>query len=71
MKRERLLTAVLLVIAAAALSGQTTEPHIWSLDLLRLALRRLMFGPDASRAPLWTPDGRRVLFNSGVLVADQ
>ena len=37
---------------------------IWILDLQRLALARLSDGPTEDLMPVWTPDGRRVLYSS-------
>jgi serine/threonine-protein kinase len=42
-----------------------TSSNIWILDLGRLTLTRLTFLPTGGRGPLWTADGRRILFNSG------
>ena len=39
-------------------------PAIWIYEFARNTLTRLTFGPGSSRAPLWTPDGRRVIYNS-------
>ena len=38
--------------------------HIWILDLVREQLRRLTSGPGNHGLPLWTRDGRRIIFNS-------
>ncbi len=40
------------------------ENDIWIWDLARQALRRLTFDPAIDRDPVWTPDGRRVIFAS-------
>ena len=37
--------------------------HIWAWDMERGTWTRLTFGPD-SHGPIWTPDGRHVLFSS-------
>ena len=42
------------------------ESEIWVLDLVRLTLNRLTVGPPSGRSPMWTADGRRVIFNAGV-----
>jgi serine/threonine-protein kinase len=41
------------------------EQDIWILDLARQALTPLTFGPAPESYPVWTPDGRRVVFRSG------
>ena len=41
-----------------------TKSNIWTLDLVRETLTRLTFD-DASDSPLWTPDGKRIVFASG------
>jgi len=40
------------------------EPQIWLYDLPRETLSRFTFEGDANNGPLWTPDGRRIVFNS-------
>jgi eukaryotic-like serine/threonine-protein kinase len=47
---------------AVAIADQ--EQDIWILDLLRPALTRLTFGSAVEQYPVWTPDGRRVVFRS-------
>ena len=37
---------------------------LWMWDLVRLTLRRLTFDRGADEYPVWTPDGRRLLFAS-------
>lgn len=51
------------------LAVQVTEmgvPDIWIYEFARNTLTRLTFGPGNSAAPLWTPDGRRVVYRSRV-----
>jgi serine/threonine-protein kinase len=40
------------------------ENDIWIWDLTRRTLGRLTFGPATDTAPLWFPDGRRLLYSS-------
>jgi eukaryotic-like serine/threonine-protein kinase len=40
------------------------DRDLWILDLSRQTLARLTFGPAEDRNPVWTPDGRRVIFSS-------
>jgi Tol biopolymer transport system component len=42
----------------------TTERQIWVYDLSRGTLTRLTFEGDASSYPIWTPDGKRIAFES-------
>jgi serine/threonine-protein kinase len=49
-------------LAVGVRSGGTGS-DIWILDLERDVMSRLTFD-DSSRYPLWTPDGRRVVFTS-------
>ena len=37
---------------------------IWIYEFARNTLTRLTFGPGSSSAPVWTPDGRRVVYNT-------
>jgi serine/threonine-protein kinase len=48
-----------------AVVARDEELDIWMWDLAgRTALRRFTFGPSVEFAPLWSPDGRRLLFAS-------
>ncbi len=38
--------------------------HIWAYDLQRDTETRLTFGPGAQTGPVWTPDGRYLVFNN-------
>jgi len=40
------------------------ETQVWLYDLSRETLTRLTFEGTANNAPLWTPDGKRIAFNS-------
>ncbi len=51
---------------ALAASGPRVS-DIWTYDLRRNTLNRLTFGPGVNVSPLWTPDGRRVVFLENVL----
>jgi Tol biopolymer transport system component len=37
---------------------------LWLWDLGRMALNRLTFAPGLDTVPVWTPDGRRLIFSS-------
>jgi serine/threonine-protein kinase len=47
---------------AVAIEDQDND--IWVWNLARRTLDRLTFGPAADFAPVWTPDGRRLVFFS-------
>jgi len=38
---------------------------VWSYDIKRRALDRLTFTPAQESEPVWTPDGRRIVFRKG------
>ena len=40
------------------------ENDIWIWDLTREGLTRLTFGREVDSNPVWTPDGRRIIFSS-------
>jgi len=44
---------------------ETGGSDIWIYDLEREILTRLTFDPAADHYPVWTPDGRRIVFDSG------
>lgn len=39
---------------------------IWIYEFARNTFTRLTFGPGNSTSPLWTPDGRRVIYNTRI-----
>jgi serine/threonine-protein kinase len=40
------------------------ENDIWVWDFARATLARLTFDPGADQFPVWTPDGRRIIYSS-------
>jgi serine/threonine protein kinase/Tol biopolymer transport system component len=52
-------------IAVAAREESKTDTDIWIFDSTREAWSRLTFDPGSERAPLWSPDGSRIVFDSG------
>jgi serine/threonine-protein kinase len=40
------------------------EDDLWLWDMTRLTLTRLTFNPGADAYPVWTPDGRKLIFTS-------
>jgi len=48
----------------AAVSALDEEQDLWVWDLRRATLTRLTFEPGVDSTPLWTPDGRRLVFAS-------
>jgi serine/threonine protein kinase len=51
-------------IAVAIREESKTNTDIWVFDLVRGSWSRLTFDPTAERAPLWSPDGSRIIFAS-------
>ena len=47
-----------------ALDVRDQDEDIWIWDLARETLTRFTFEPGEDQSPVWTPDGRRLLFNS-------
>jgi len=47
-----------------ALDIRERQSNVWTWDLARETLTRVTFGPDADRAPIWTPDGGGLIFAS-------
>jgi hypothetical protein len=47
-----------------AVFAQDREADIWLWDLARTTLTQVTFGPGFDSFPVWTPDGRRLIFTS-------
>jgi len=47
-----------------ALDSRDQELDIWTFDLARKTLTRLTMDPAVDGYPVWTPDGRRIIFES-------
>jgi serine/threonine protein kinase len=47
-----------------ALAISSVNSDIWVYEIGRGTLRRVTFSPGLDATPIWTPDGRRVTFNS-------
>ena len=45
-----------------ALDARDQESDIWTFDLSRKTLTRLTIDPGVDGYPVWTPDGRRIIF---------
>ena len=52
------------LVAVDVRDPETQLGDIWLWDLARETLDRLTLDPRSDRAPVWTPDGRRVVFSS-------
>jgi serine/threonine-protein kinase len=50
--------------ARIALSIRDQENDIWTWDLARQTLTRVTFDADVDLAPVWTPNGRQLIFSS-------
>jgi serine/threonine-protein kinase len=50
--------------SALALDAWDQERDVWIWHLARRTLTRLTFDRGTDRSPLWTPDGRRIVFSS-------
>jgi len=51
------------VIALSLMDG-SKPPDVWIHDFDRDSLSRVTFGPASNFNPVWTPDGRRVIYTS-------
>jgi len=52
-------------IAVSMREGSKSDTDIWLFDSRRVAWSRFTFDPSNDRAPLWSPDGTRILYASG------
>jgi len=52
-------------IAASIIADTARDPALWLLDRERAASRRLTFNPGTNLYPVWSPDGRTIVFTSG------
>jgi len=48
--------------AAFARAGQATDTHVWLTDLDRRITSRFTFQPPMNNVPIWSPDGKRIVF---------
>src|SRR5262249_8676521 len=51
-------------LAASLVDPKTGQPDIWMTNLERGGSSRFTFGPGVSAAPVWSPDGTRIIFRS-------
>ncbi|HTL46040.1 MAG TPA: protein kinase [Vicinamibacterales bacterium] len=51
-------------LALAFTDQPSPDCAIWIYDLDRRSINRLTFGRNRDRSPVWTPDGRRIVFTS-------
>jgi Tol biopolymer transport system component len=49
-------------VATSQISADGRSSDIWILESARAATTRLTFGPAAHQTPVWSPDGKQVLF---------
>jgi Tol biopolymer transport system component len=51
--------------AVVTRAASTTEPDLWMVDIERGVWSRFTFTPSTDTAPVWSADGRTVVFRSG------
>ena len=51
-------------VATAVLDPRARTRDIWVYDVVRGIRQRFTFGAGEERTPVWSPDGRRLLFNA-------
>jgi eukaryotic-like serine/threonine-protein kinase len=51
-------------VAAARVNPETRSPDVWLFDVIRPIGSRLTFETSNEQAPVWSPDGTRVVFSS-------
>ena len=51
-------------VAASIIPSSGNNQDVWIFDLKRHTQSRLTFGPGSSRFPLWTPDGKTIIFSA-------
>ena len=51
-------------VAVEIFDSQARVGEVWSVDPLRGTTSRFTVGPEWNYAPIWSPDGRRVVFTS-------
>ena len=54
-----------------ALEIRDQERDIWIWDVVRETLTRLTLGPSSEQYPVWTPDGRNIIFGSSESITAQ
>jgi eukaryotic-like serine/threonine-protein kinase len=52
-------------LAAVPFDIERGLPEIWLYDAVSGAGRKVVFGPDISHVPVWSPDSRRLVYNFG------
>jgi eukaryotic-like serine/threonine-protein kinase len=51
-------------LAASLVDPKAWNPDIWLIDLMRGGPSRFTIGTDLSAAPVWSPDGARIVFRT-------